>query len=228
MARILPGTPIPPGTPTGPTGLNDALTVEVGNANHAPTGGDALGDIFAFGYEVFNLNAFGNKGAPFTGVAGTFDDIGGTILMPTLGGNEVVTIGGDTTLLMAVTHSAFGAIQDQTALGTLNVNNLTVTITNTAATEWGQAVAGPMLFATDAGANGGVHAPVISYSNNAVRIDASASGGLIDPWGDANFIPASYRRGEPGRHLHRRHDPSGSGDGCWWPCSRQRHRRFDR
>ena len=27
-----------------------------------------------------------------------------------------------------------------------------------------------------------------TYSNNAVKIDASASGGLISPWGDANFV----------------------------------------
>ena len=66
-----------------------------------------------------------------------------------------------------------------------------MTITNTAATEWGQALAGPLVFKTDAGANGGPFAPTIQYSNNAVKIDASASGGLIDPWGDANFIPGA-------------------------------------
>ena len=70
---------------------------------------------------------------------------------------------------------------------------MTVTVTNTAATEWGQGIAAPskLFFATDAGANGGVHAPVINYSNNAVTIDATTSGGLISPWGDANFSPVT-------------------------------------
>jgi hypothetical protein len=187
-------------------GLNDSLTVSVGNANHAGgpavgaagTGGDALGDITAFGDELFTLNSVGG-GAVAAGVANGANDIGGTFLVPTPGGNEQVKITGDTTLQMAVTHSVNGAISSSTgplaANGVLLLNNLSVTITNTAATEWGQGVGGSLLqFQTD----NGIHyatvppgltgiAPVISYSNNAVLIDASASGGLISPWGDANF-----------------------------------------
>lgn len=183
-------------------GLNDSLTVNVGNANHVGvpglTGGDALGDITAFGDELFTLNSTGG-GAVAAGVANGANDIGGTFLVPTPGGNEQVKITGDTTLQMAVTHSINGAISSSTgplaANGVLLLNNLSVTITNTAATEWGQGLAGSLLqFQTD----NGIHyasvppglvgfAPVISYSNNAVLIDASASGGLISPWGDANF-----------------------------------------
>jgi hypothetical protein len=183
------GAAIPPSTtPTGPTGLNDSLTVLVGNKGHADfagKGGDALGDLKAFGYEQFTLtsNGGGQVGP------GNANDLGGTILVPTLGGNEQVTIGGDTTLLMAVTHSAFGAIQDQTNTGILNANNLTITITNTAATEWGEGTPGTNLFfVNDAGANGGKFAPAVAYSNNAVKIDATTSGGLVNPWGDANFV----------------------------------------
>lgn len=179
-------------------GLNDSLTVNVGNANHVGvpglTGGDALGDITAFGDELFTLNSTGG-GAVAAGVANGANDIGGTFLVPTPGGNEQVKITGDTTLQMAVTHSINGAISSTTSTPTgpvLLLNNLTVTITNTAATEWGQGLAGSALFfQTDAGANGGKFAPFINYSNNAVTIDASASGGLIDPWGDANFTPAA-------------------------------------
>ena len=112
------GGPVPPAAAptTGPAGLNDALTVDVGNPNHAPAGGDALGDITAFGYELFTLNAFGGKGL----AGATVDDIGGIVLVPTLGGNEQVTIGGDTTLQMAMTH-IFGAIQDQTTSGGFSI-----------------------------------------------------------------------------------------------------------
>ena len=44
------------------------------------------------------------------GVANGANDIGGTFLVPSLGGNEMVKITGDTTLQMAVTHSNNGAI----------------------------------------------------------------------------------------------------------------------
>ena len=150
------GAPIPPGTPTGPTGLNDALTVFRGQCQ--PRGYGRKGRRCPgrrLGYEQYTLTA---KGGGPVGL-GTADDLGGTLLMPTLGGNEVVTINGDTTLLMAVTHSAFGA-----------------------------------------------------------RSDRSVGRWELHSW--------SYRRGKPRRYLHRRHDPRGSGDGCWWPRSRQRHRRF--
>jgi len=182
-------------------GLADSLTVGVGNANHTGiaalnNGGDAFGDIFAFGDEQFTLNSVGG-GNVAAGVPNGANDGGGVILVPTAGG-ELATITGDTTLQMAVTppHSINGAIASATGLtpatGVLLVNNLSVIITNTAATEWGQGQAGILLnFVTDAGANGGKHAPAISYSNNAVLIDASASGGLISPWGDANFVPGA-------------------------------------
>jgi len=175
----------------GPAGLNDSLTVIVGNPNHVglagSNGGDALGDIKATGDELFTLTSTGG-GNVADGVANGANDIDGTILVPTLGGNEQVTISGDTTLQMAVTHSTNGALQDQTAAGVLNANNLSVMVINTAATEWGQATAGPLFFQNDAGANGGKFAPFVNYSNNAVSIDATTSGGLISPWGDANFV----------------------------------------
>jgi hypothetical protein len=178
-------------------GLADSLTVSVGNPLHvaAPyfAGGDLLGDITAFGDELFTLTSVGG-GAVAPGTAGA-NDIGGTFLVPTPGGNEQVKITGDTTIQMAVTHSVNGAISSTTSTPAgpaLLLNNLTVTITNTAATEWGQGLAGSALFfQTDAGLNGGKFAPFINYSSNAVTIDASASGGLIDPWGDANFTPAA-------------------------------------
>jgi hypothetical protein len=185
-----------------PTALGDSLTVIVGNANHKGiaalnNGGDALGDITAFGDELFTLNSVGG-GAVAAGVGNGANDIGGTFLVPTPGGNEQVKITGDTTLQMAVTHSINGAISSSTgplaASGFLLTNNLSVTITNTAATEWGQGLGGSLLFfQTDNGIHyppvpAGTFAPLINYSNNAVLIDASASGGLISPWGDANFV----------------------------------------
>jgi hypothetical protein len=89
-----------------------------------------------------------------------------------------------------VTHSIFGAIQDQTTSGGLNLNNLTVTVTDTAETSWGKGSVGSLLdFVNDAGTVlGGKFAPFVAYSNNAVKIDATASGGLISSWGDANFV----------------------------------------
>ena len=55
----------------------------------------------------------------------------------------------------------------------------------------GQGLAGSLLFfQNDAGTSlGGKFAPFVNYSNNAMKIDATASGGLISPWGDANFVP---------------------------------------
>ena len=161
-------------------GINDSLTVSVGNATHKGlpglTGGDALGDITAFGDEVFTLTSVGG-GAVAAGVGNGANDIGGTFLVPTAGGNEQVKITGDTTLQMAVTHSINGAISDGTGTvatsGVLLLNNLTVTDTNTAATEWGQGLAGSLLFFADGcGCNGG-KCPFIDYSNNAVTIDAT-------------------------------------------------------
>lgn len=187
------------GTKGPAPGLNDNLTVSVGDPVHlgvpSLTRGDVLGDITANGDEVFTLNSVGG-GAVAAGVGNGANDIGGTFLVPTPGGgggNEQVKITGDTTLQMAVTHSTNGAISDGTgslaAHGVLLLNNLSVTITNTAATEWGQGLAGSLLvFQTDAGLNGGKFAPFVNYSNNAMLIDASASGGLISPWGDANFV----------------------------------------
>ena len=70
----------------------------------AGMGGDALGDITAFGDEQFTLNSVGG-GHVAQGVANGANDLGGTLLVPTLGGAELVKITGDTTLQMAVTHS---------------------------------------------------------------------------------------------------------------------------
>ena len=175
-------------------GLNDSLTVSVGNSctkASGLTGGDALGDITAIGDEVFTLTSVGG-GAVAAGVGIGANDIGGTLLFPTLGGNEQVTIGGDTTLLMAVTHSILARSKIRTgalAVRLLILNNLTVTVTNTAATEWGQGIAAPskLFFPRMRVRTWCAFSPFINYSNNAVTIDATTSGGLISPWGDANF-----------------------------------------
>ena len=85
-----------------------------------------------------------------------------------------------------------GAIVDITG-DVLQVNNLAITIINTRATALqGDVTAGTFLnIVTDAGDNGGVFAPSIGYSINAMTIDASASGGLIMLGGDANFVPGA-------------------------------------
>src|SRR5262249_20132983 len=86
----------------------------------------------------------------------------------------------------------FGAIQDVVG-GALNPNNMTITITNTGATYFRgdfAAVPNPLLrFQTDTGANNGGTklAPFVSYTTNAVTIDASKSGGFIMDAADANI-----------------------------------------
>ena len=180
-----------------PTGINDILKVSVGNGLQKT--GDAFGDIKVSGDEQFTLTSVG-AGAVKQGVGNGANDLGGVFLTPTPGGNEQVTIGGDTTLQVAVTHSVNGAFSSGTGFlaagGVLLLNNLTIIDTNTAATEFGQGLAGSLLsFKTDAGANGGKHAPTIAYSTNAVTIDATTSGGLISPWGDAATL-------SPERPLH--------------------------
>mgnify|MGYP005810060649 CR=1 FL=1 len=173
---------------TNSSGVIDGfLDVVIGNTAHAA--GDAIGDITVLGDGQVTLTAKGGVGA--------LDSTGGLLLTPTLGGAEHVTITGDTNIGVGV-NTAQGAIADTTG-GALNINNLTVTIDNTGATLFEEGIAGTVLnFATDAGANGGVHAPFIAYADNAVTIDASASGGFLTAFGDANFIKAITVAGSQG------------------------------
>ena len=174
-------------------GLNDSLTVSLGNPLHASaavpgSGGDTIGAITVFGDELFTLNAVGSNNG-ISPSPPTVDITGLITLSPTLAGNEQVTIGGaDLTNVIVGGSTSLGAIADATA-GVLNANNMLVTITNTGATIFNDDITpGTLLnFVTDAGANGGIFAPAISYSTNAVVIDASTSGGLIMLGGDANF-----------------------------------------
>ena len=111
--------------------------------------------------------------------------IGGVLLTPTLGGTEHVTIDGTTTIRIG-SLPLTGRSPTLAPLGVLNVNNLTVTITNTARGLRGGASAVPADLPT-----ADPVAPLILSSSNAVTIDASASGGLITPFGDANFVPGN-------------------------------------
>jgi hypothetical protein len=169
-------------------GLNDSLTVVMGT----PSNGDSIGAMNVMGDELFTLTALGPPG-------GLTDQTGLITLTPTLGGNEHVTISGNSGLGIGFSPELIpqqgspptvgfeGAIADATA-GVLNVNNLTITITNTGETGFlPDSVPGTLLnFVSSAGP-----APSIPYSTNAVLIDASTSGGLLMLAGDANFVPAS-------------------------------------
>jgi hypothetical protein len=114
-------------------------------------------------------------------------------LTPTLGGNVQVTLAGDATIGIGfVGDPLLGAIADATG-GVLNLNNLSIKITNTAATGFApDSVPGTLLnFISDDVPVGAKAAPSISYSTNAVTIDASTSGGLFMMAGDANFDPVT-------------------------------------
>ena len=168
-------------------GLADSLTVNIGNGWNA--NGDVIGAITAFGDELFTLTALGAA----TKTAGSLDSTGLVTLTPTLTGNEQVTIDGHADIFVGGSAvEPAGAIVDITG-DVLQVNNLAITIINTRATALqGDVTAGTLLnFITDAGDNGGVFAPSIGYSTNAMTIDASASGGLIMLGGDANFVPGA-------------------------------------
>ena len=159
-----------------PPGLADNFHFIIGNA--AQVAGGAIGDVTLLGDEVVEYTSTGSVGG--TTVLNT---AGGLLLTPTATGNEVVTIDGDATLHLGF-NTGQGAVTDFTGLA-LNLNNLTVDVTNTAETLWEEGTPGTLLnFKTDTAGN----APVISYSSNAVIIDATKSGGLIDSgFGDANF-----------------------------------------
>jgi hypothetical protein len=178
-------------------GLNDSLFVVVGNGVHNL--GEAIGLIKATGDELFTLTAVGSgQGKDLTQT----DFTGLVSLTPTLGGNEQVTISGDTNVRIGDTVAFQGAIQDVSPGGVLLTNNMTISITNTAATYFrGDFVAGtPLKFATDTGANNGgvVLAPAVAYTTNAVTIDASKSGGLIMDAADANFVSSATAAGSLG------------------------------
>jgi hypothetical protein len=165
-------------------GLNDSLTVVIGSTPDSGQG--IIGAITVTGDELFTLVPLGGR-----------DDSTGLItLTPTLGGNEQVTIGGDTTVMIGATPTAptLGAIVDATG-GILNVNNLTIKITNTGLTAFApDSVPGTLLnFIADDVPVGAQAAPSIPYSTNAVTIDASTSGGLFMFAGDANFDPATSK-----------------------------------
>ena len=167
-------------TSGAPGGLNDSFNFIIGNPLH--DSGGSIGDVVLSGDEVVTFTALGQV----SGLTHTEDVVGGLVLTPTLGGNEQVTIAGDTDLVMGAT-TLNGAITDVTGT-VLNVNNLTVTITNTGVDFWFGAASGPLVFQTDP-----ANAPFISYSSNAVTIDAHASGGLITANGDANFVFARVK-----------------------------------
>jgi hypothetical protein len=156
-------------TVVGATGLNDGLAVSGGNPLN--NGGFEIGAIIVTGDELFTFTALGSGGESRL-----------ITLTPTLGGNEQVTLGGDS--LLGVT------LADATG-GVLNVNNMVITVTNTGKT-YLDAEDGTVLdFVTDAGANGGKFAPLIENPTNAMTIDASTSGGLVMRGGDANVDPAT-------------------------------------
>jgi hypothetical protein len=155
-----------------------SVSVIVGSATFKTEG--HLGDVTLSGAQTETFTAQGGTGA--------HDAIGSVQLTPaSLSGTEAVTITGTSSVTFgAGGASDHGAIID-VAFGVtppaLNVNNLTITDTDTGITTFEAAFAGP-LFASIPGNTPGVF-PI--FSTNALTIDAHASGGLLMQGGDANF-----------------------------------------
>lgn len=171
------------------SGGAETLNLVLGNPLHPGIAGDGnLGTVTLTGDGIFNITAAGNGAA--------VDTLGFVSLTPVLTGNEVVTIG-DTTTNGVTDHSTQaltigdttnGAIADfnPTTFG-LNLINLTINDTSLGAvTLLDATVAGPLNFVAP-----GDTGPALSYSTNAVIINAASSGGLIMDGGDANFVPSS-------------------------------------
>ena len=159
-------------------GLADNFTLIVGNPLHNdPTftspgaGAGSVGTTTVFGDEVVSIVAQGQV----AGGAKIVDLIGLTNLSPSLAGNEQVTISGTTILHMT---SLFDVSSAGGILGGNNINNMLLTITDTAPTDF---LAPGQVF----NVNG--NSSFVPYSTNAVKIDAGASGGLFMLFGDANF-----------------------------------------
>lgn len=157
-------------------GLDDSLTVVVGNADLGTRG--VLGLVTSFGEEKVNFIGKGASTGSIKSVA--FGDITDTVILtPTLTRPVDVTISGDSDFVFGATAvgvTATGGIFSENTAHTINnLDNLTITVTNTAQTILeAQTVA-------DAAGN-------FRMSTNAAIIDASASGGLIMRGGDTNHL----------------------------------------
>ena len=140
---------------------------------------------------LVNINAVGQ-----TAAGPAIDDtLGFVSLHPALGRNELVTIGGDTNLTIGTT--ATGAVADFTG-GLLNINNLTITDTNTAAVTLVGSTAAPSAPFASLDFTVPGDSVDIGYSTNAVAIDATNSGGIIMQAGDANFVTSATVAGSAG------------------------------
>ncbi len=116
-------------TSTG-SGLADSFTLDLGNALHNVAGfvaGVGAGDVGALTLTADSIVNIDATGQTTTGPAIT-DTLGFVSLHPAVVGNEVVTISGDTNLTIG---GAAGAIADLTTGGTLNLNNMSITDTDT-------------------------------------------------------------------------------------------------
>ncbi|MGA8169368.1 MAG: DUF4214 domain-containing protein [Methylocystis sp.] len=163
-------------TVNGPSGLSDVLNLVLGDATtHNAFGGDVVGQTAIFGDEVVNISSVG----------GGFNEIGTILLTPTLIGNEQVTISGNTDLILGQPGFSNGSIASINTGGSLQLNNLAITITNTGVTNFfsDNAGTGPIDFNPIGDTTIG-----FQYSTNAAVINAATSGGLLMNSGDANYV----------------------------------------
>ena len=161
-------------------GFNDILNVIVGDAIHHTTG--HIGNVTVTGEEIVNFTSQGAVSPASPPTLASANTIGTVLLTPTLTGSEHVTITGDTDIFFGTTGG--GAIFSVNAAGNNNVNNLSITDTNSLGTYFEAPVGAgipPYTFIEQ------------SYSTNAALIDATHSGtggtiGLVMRGGDANWL----------------------------------------
>ena len=181
------GAPITVGAINPAPGASDSLTLIVGNAATATGQASATAD---------SLTAFGDELVTITAQGGT-DFLGYVALTPSPTGNEQVIITGDHNLTIG--SGGFGAIADFNSGGGLNVNNFTLTDTDSAVVTLKAATTGTgLFFAVPGDTAGGSFGNPLTNSTNAVVIDASKSGGLIMEGGDANYTMAATVAGSVG------------------------------
>jgi hypothetical protein len=173
---------------TGPAGLADTLNVIIGKnaVGDEPAAAGTLGAVTIVADEIVHILSQGVDGNTIASTAGS----PAVALTPSFpGGNEQVFIDGSKAIAFGSTNTGVnvtGAIADVVA-GALNVNNMTITITDMGVVMFNGAfeTATPLHF-TPAG-----DSTDLVFSTNAAVINASASGGLIMTAGDANYTAAT-------------------------------------
>jgi hypothetical protein len=150
--------------------LSDSLHLIVGDATHSTAG--AVGAVTLFGEESVTITSRGANGNTIGPV--TLTPIPGTSVHVTIDGTNDITIGGPA----SSTGFSAAAIEALNESGGLDPNSLSITIGGGATRLGGFPPPGVVL--------PGDSAPLF-FGTNALTIDASNSGGLIMPAGDANY-----------------------------------------